>query len=66
KSYKINEKSIKHNPMGGIDFEIYINSDRSLKVYYGLEKNMDTGRIEYSGGGYSKEVKLTAHALLAQ
>ncbi|WP_373760743.1 DUF1310 family protein [Streptococcus ferus] len=57
KSYKINEKSIKHNPMGGIDFEIYINSDRSLKVYYGLEKNMDTGRIEYSGGGYSKEVK---------
>ena len=43
--------------MGGIDFEVYLNSNKSLIVYYGLEKNSETKAIEYSGGGYSKEVK---------
>ena len=57
KFYQIDEKSIKHNPMGGIDFEVYLNSNKSLIVYYGLEKNSETKAIEYSGGGYSKEVK---------
>ncbi|HEM3643056.1 TPA: DUF1310 family protein [Streptococcus suis] len=56
KSYKIDEDSIRHNPMGGIDFEVYLNSDKDLIVYYGLEKDME-GQIKYSGGGYTKEVK---------
>ncbi|WP_347879611.1 DUF1310 family protein [Streptococcus suis] len=56
KSYKIDEESIRHNPMGGIDFEVYLNSDKNLIVYYGLEKDME-GQIKYSGGGYTKEVK---------
>lgn len=57
KSYKIDDTTIEHNPMGGINFEIYVNSNESLIVYFGLEKNNSTGKIEYSGGGYSKEVK---------
>ncbi|MEX2805510.1 DUF1310 family protein [Streptococcus sp. H31] len=56
KSYQIDDDSIQHNPMGGIEFEVYLNSDKSLVVYYGLEKDMN-GKIGYSGGGYSKEVK---------
>ncbi|HEM3706007.1 TPA: DUF1310 family protein [Streptococcus suis] len=56
KSYKIDYSTIRKNPMGGIDFEVYLNSDKDLIVYYGLEKDME-GQIKYSGGGYTKEVK---------
>ncbi|HEM3614421.1 TPA: DUF1310 family protein [Streptococcus suis] len=56
KSYKIDYFTIRKNPMGGIDFEVYLNSDKDLIVYYGLEKDME-GQIKYSGGGYTKEVK---------
>ena len=55
-SYQIDEKSIRHNPMGGIMFHIILNSDEKLVVYYTLQKDSRTGKIEYSGGGYSQEV----------
>ena len=55
-SYQIDEKSIRHNPMGGIMFHIILNSDEKLVVYYTLQKDSRTGKIEYSGGGYTKEV----------
>ena len=57
KSYQIDEKSIKHNPMGGIDFSISINGERELYVRYTLEKNSKTGEIEYSNGGYSGKLQ---------
>ena len=47
---------IKHNPMGGIDFKVYVNSDKKLRVMYGLEKDSNTGKIGYSGGGYSAQL----------
>ena len=55
-SYQIDEKSIRHNPMGGIMFHIILNSDEKLVVYYTLQKDSRTGKIEFSGGGYSQEV----------
>ena len=55
-SYQIDEKSIRHNPMGGIMFHVILNSDENLVVYYTLQKDSRTGKIEYSGGGYTKEV----------
>ena len=56
KSYEIDIDSIKHNPMDGIDFKVYVNSDKKLRVMYGLEKDSNTGKIEYSGGGYSAQL----------
>ena len=55
-SYQIDEKSIRHNPMGGIMFHIILNSDEKLVVYYTLHKDSRTAKIEYSGGGYTREV----------
>ena len=55
-SYQIDEKTIRHNPMGGVMFHIILNSDEKLVVYYTLQKDSRTGKIEYSGGGYSQEV----------
>lgn len=55
-SYQIDEKSIRHNPMGGVMFHIILNSDEKLVVYYTLQKDSRTGKIEYSGGGYTEEV----------
>ena len=55
-SYQIDEKSIRHNPMGGIMFHVILNSDEKLVVYYTLQKDSRTGKVEYSGGGYTKEV----------
>ena len=55
-SYQIDEKTIRHNPMGGIMFHVILNSDENLVVYFTIQKSSRTGKIEYSGGGYSKEV----------
>ncbi|MEX2805512.1 DUF1310 family protein [Streptococcus sp. H31] len=51
KSYKIDEASIKSNPMGGIDFKVFLNNDRAYYVRYRVEKNQDGN---YSLGGGSK------------
>ncbi|MDG3132350.1 DUF1310 domain-containing protein [Streptococcus suis] len=56
KSYEIDVNSVSHNPMGGITFKIYLNSDKELRMVFELGKG-DTGKIEYSGGGYSPQVK---------
>ena len=55
-SYQIDEKSIRRNPMGGIMFRVILNSDENLVVHFTIEKSSYTGKIEYSGGGYTKEV----------
>ncbi|MFI3064307.1 DUF1310 domain-containing protein [Streptococcus suis] len=57
KTYEIDDSSTIHSPMGGISFNIFLNSDRKLRVVFELEKDSNTGKIEYSGGGYSAEVK---------
>ena len=55
-SYQIDEKSIRRNPMGGIMFHVILNSDENLVVYFTIQKSSNTGKIEYSGGGYTREV----------
>ena len=37
-------------------FRIFLNSDEKLVVYYTLQKDSRRGKIEYSGGGYTREV----------
>lgn len=56
KSYQIDEKSIKHNPMGGINFAIHINKNQELEIEYTIDKNLNTGKIEYSSGAYSPKL----------
>ncbi|MDE8570343.1 DUF1310 domain-containing protein [Listeria monocytogenes] len=53
-SYKIEEGSIEHNPMGGIEVKLIINNDPELYVSYTMSKNNG----ELSGGGaiVSKEL----------
>jgi hypothetical protein len=42
--------------MGGIMFRVILNSDENLVVHFTIQKSSYTGKIEYSGGGYTKEV----------
>ena len=53
KSYKIDKKSIKHNPMGGISFTIYVNNDKDMYVFYTIDKDSQTGKLGNDGGGNS-------------
>ena len=55
-SYEIDVESIQHNPMGGIYFKIYLNSNKKLSMSFSLTKNLNTGQFEHSSTGYSKEV----------
>ena len=55
-SYEIDVESIQHNPMGGIYFQIYLNSNKKLSMIFSLTKNLNTGQFEHSSTGYSKEV----------
>ena len=55
-SYEIDVESIQHNPMGGIHFKIYLNSDKKLSVSFSLTKSLDTGQFKIFSMGYSKEV----------
>ena len=55
-SYEIDVESTQHNPMGGIYFKIYLNSNKKLSMIFSLTKNLNTGQFEHSSTGYSKEV----------
>ena len=57
KSYQIDEKSIKHNPMGGIMFNIIINNDKELYGMFGLQNDSQTQKIR--GTGMDLSVKLS-------
>lgn len=53
KSYQINYNSIRHNPMGGISFTIYVNNDKGMYVFYTISKDSQTGKLGNDGGGNS-------------
>ena len=57
KSYEIDKNSIRHNPMGGINFSVYVNENSELYVRYTLEKNSQTNKVEFSSGGYSERLQ---------
>ena len=55
RSYEIDDKTIEHNPMGGIMFRIIINGDTEITENFGLRKDSEDGPIEQVGVGRSVE-----------
>ena len=53
-SYKIDDSSIKHNPMGGIMFDIIINDDPNIVGSTGLRKYGENEDIRTVGMDRSK------------
>lgn len=49
RSYKIDDSSIKHNPMGGIMFHIIINDSISMVGKTGLQMDGEKGKIRTVG-----------------
>lgn len=60
KTYYIDDGSIRHNPMGGYDFDVIVNNDRKLGVSFGIDRRYIAGEgygpIEDDGGGPSVEL----------
>ena len=54
RSYKIDDSSIKHNPMGGIMFDIIINDDPDIVGSTGLRKYGENEDIRTVGMDRSK------------
>ncbi|MBC6148737.1 DUF1310 domain-containing protein [Listeria innocua] len=53
-TYEIDKKSIKQNPMGGINVTLIINKDLEWNVTYTLGKQ--NGKIDGGGASISKEL----------
>ena len=54
-SYQIDMESIKHSPMGGIIFKVYINNDKQLYVHFLINKDLNSGKLVHEGGGTSEK-----------
>ena len=54
-SYQIDMDSIKHSPMGGIIFKVYINNDKQIYVHFLINKDLNSGKIVHEGGGTSEK-----------
>ena len=57
-SYKIDDASIRHNPMGGIMFDVVINDSISMVGKMGIQK--DGGSEQLSSVGMSESAGLQA------
>ncbi|MGR3741154.1 DUF1310 family protein [Companilactobacillus sp. DQM5] len=53
-SFKIKYDTIKHNPMGGIDFEGYVNNDSKLE----FDTNLDKYNDDLELGAFGESVEL--------
>ena len=58
RSYKIDDASIRHNPMGGIMFDIIVNDSISMVGKMGIQK--DGGSEQLSSVGMSESAGLQA------
>lgn len=56
-SYQIDFDSIKHSPMGGIIFKVFINNDEQLYVHFLINKDSQTGKLVNEGGGTSQKFR---------
>ena len=54
-SYQIDMDSIKHSPMGGIIFKVYINNDKQLYVHFLINKDLNSGKLVNQGGRTSEK-----------
>ncbi|MFX3937465.1 DUF1310 family protein, partial [Streptococcus suis] len=52
RSDSIDSASIRRNPMGGINFSVYLNNDETLYINYRIEKIRDD-IVKLVGGGKS-------------
>ncbi|HAK0956688.1 TPA: DUF1310 family protein, partial [Listeria monocytogenes] len=57
-TYEIDKKSIKQNPMGGINVTLHVNGDSELYVFFTLNKADDKKLIDDGGGNSAKLGKL--------
>ncbi|MBC2110460.1 DUF1310 domain-containing protein [Listeria innocua] len=57
-TYEIDKKSIKHNPMGGINVALHVNGDSELYVFFTLNKTDGKKLIDDGGGNSAKLEKL--------
>ncbi len=57
-TYEIDKKSIKQNPMGGINVTLHVNGDSELYVFFTLNKADDKKLIDGGGGNSAKLEKL--------
>ncbi|ARM74526.1 hypothetical protein LMxysn_2891 [Listeria monocytogenes] len=55
-TYEIDEKSIKQNPMGGINVTLHVNGDSDLYVFFTLNNTADK-KITDDGGGNSAKLE---------
>ncbi|QLB52991.1 DUF1310 family protein [Streptococcus sanguinis] len=58
RSYKIDDRSIRHNPMGGIMFHVVINDSISMVGKMGIQKDGGSGQL--SSVGMSESAGLQA------
>ncbi len=62
KSYRVNNETIKANPMGGINGQIYVNDDKNLYINFNLDKDssgdFDTDIVSSIAGELSSELEL--------
>ena len=49
RTYEINDKTIEHNPMGGIMFDVTINGNKEITGSMGLRKRSEDGPIRSVG-----------------
>ena len=56
-SYEIDDKTIEHNPMGGIMFKVIINGNKEITGGMGLRKRSEDGPIRSVGMSESKALR---------
>ena len=56
-SYKIDDRSIRHNPMGGIMFHVIINDDSDAVFKFGIRKYSQDGRMSLVGGTLTEKLQ---------
>ena len=57
RSYKIDDASIRHNPMGGIMFHVIINDDSDAVFKFGIRKYSQDGRMSLVGGSLTEKLQ---------
>ena len=57
RSYKIDDASIRHNPMGGIMFHVIINDDSDAVFKFGIRKYGEDGRMSLVGGTLTEKLQ---------
>ena len=57
RSYKIDDASIRHNPMGGIMFHVIINDDSDAIFKFGIRKYSQDGRMSLVGGTLTEKLQ---------